>query len=153
MQYAVTDVDLVFWPGDKEYKCAIKTTLRGKYHLHFPKTRVSDVVCNGLGGWKAQLEAECTIKNYTRRTLRSVYDYLNVGSKDKCCVSLTRQVWSVQCGHWELERGDWCWYRDRILYLVTELRLRVDSGQRRRHLPGPISQHTPTTCTSTTWLY
>ena len=29
MQYTVTDVDLVFWPGDKEHKCAIKTALRG----------------------------------------------------------------------------------------------------------------------------
>ena len=74
-------------------------------------------MCNGLGGWKALLGAECTIKNYTRRTLRSVYGYLNVGSKDKCCVSLWRQV----CGVWTLARALQSWRLMLVSgqYLVT----------------------------------
>ena len=100
-------------------------------------------MCNGLGGWKAQLGAECTIKNYTRRTLRSVYGYLNVGSKDKCCVYLC----GGRCVDTDESSGDWCWYLDSILYLVTALLLSPLGAQEASAiswtniLPWPLPRH------------
>ena len=112
------------------------------------------LMCNGLGGWKALLGAECTIKNYTRRTLRSVYGYLNVGSKDKCCVYL--------CGGRCVDTGElWRLMLVSGQYLVTAPLLLSSElmvvTQEADAAPGPISYPghyldtlTPATCASTT---